>query len=454
MQTIQAVARYFPDPCGGIQTHMSELMPLLQQMGVGCKVAASQDKPQENIYECDSIEVYRYPVFPRPKEEPNHGQFPPGKFEKFTSWLQRQKAEIYHQHQWNVRCGLHHLRAAKALGMATVVSIRLPQPICLRRTLMLYGEEVCDGKIDVVRCSYCCDELTRHLPASAVKTLSHLPLDALSRISLPESAYSPLSIPGTKGIFLRPFVVPAFVAARQWSLQEMAKEADCIVTMCEWLYEMLRLNGISEEKLALCTHGIADLFQRDALPTRVERPKQQGDPLRVGFLGRWDPVKGIHILVEAVKSLGKEVPIEAIVHGVPQDEPYRKQLLDRIANDPRIQVKPQLKRTEVAAAIANFDVLAVPSQWLETGPVVVLEAHALGVPVIGSDLGGIAEKIKPDRDGLLVPAADVKAWANALSRLALDRNFLDRLRQGIQPVRTIAMEAKDTISIYERVLNR
>ena len=43
--------------------------------------------------------------------------------------------------------------------------------------------------------------------------------------------------------------------------------------------------------------------------------------------------------------------------------------------------------------MANFDLLAVPSQWMETGPIVVLEAHAVGTPVLGANLGGIAELV-------------------------------------------------------------
>ena len=60
------------------------------------------------------------------------------------------------------------------------------------------------------------------------------------------------------------------------------------------------------------------------------------------------------------------------------------------------------------AFLSRIDVLAVPSQWLETGPLVVLEAFAAGTPVIGSDLGGIRELVSDGRDGLLVPHDDVR----------------------------------------------
>ncbi len=394
MKTIQAVARYFPEQCGGIQVHLSELLPGLQAQGVESKIAASVDESQEDTYNYGGVEVYRYPVFPIPKKEPNYGQFPHGGFEYFARWLKQQKADIYNQHQWTPKCGLPHLRFAKELGMATIVTVHLPHPICQRGTLMLNGQQACDGKIDQVRCSYCCG-VPKSVPSSAIKSLSRtpMPVSVMAGELLRSLDYAPAPIKATQvhnkaGGLLRPFSVPAYVAARQYGLVEMVKYADRIVAVCQWLYEALLANGVPKEKLVLCRYGVSDSWQKRVLPL-----KQQNRPLRVGFLGRWDAVKGIHILVEAVKSLPTDIPIELFIHGVPQDETYRKEIMVRVAEDTRIHIKRQLTREELPSALPNFDVLAVPSQWLETGPLVVLEAHALGIPVVGSDLGGIAELI-------------------------------------------------------------
>lgn len=454
MKTIQAVARYFPESCGGIHIHLSEILPVLQAMGVESKVAASQDEPKEDFYTYKGVEVYRYPVSPTPKPEPNHGAYPHGGFEYFARWLKEQKADVYHQHQWTPKCGLPHLRLAKELGMATVVSVRLPQPICQRQTLMLNEEQACDGKIDPVRCGYCCG-VSQNIPPSVIKRLSDLPVSVSQAAAglMRRLDKAPVAIKETANAMLRPVSIPAFAAARFQGLQEMAKYADRIVVMSQWVGEALVINGIPREKLFLLRHGISESFA-DAYKQTVFQPKKPGEPLKVGFLGRWDHTKGIHIIVEAVKSLPPDVPIELIIHGVASNEEYRKQAIERIGDDPRIRVAKQLKREELGSALSGFDVLAVPSQWLETGPVVVLEGHAYRVPVVGSNLGGIAEKVKHGVDGLLVPASDVRAWAEAFAKLALDTDFLYKLRQGIQPVRTITMEAADSLTLYNSILAR
>lgn len=448
MKIIQALARYFPDKCGGIQVNLNELLPQLQSLDMKIQIAAASNGSQkEDSYEYNGVEVYRYPVFPEPKTQPNHGQFPHGKFDVFANWLSNQKADIYHQHHWEVYCGLPHLRLAKELGMATVVTVHYAIPICQRITLMFNGKQVCDGKIDVVRCSQCADTLLKKLPAAMVKTLNHLPMPIISRLPLPTSAYLPASVDdGNLGRFVRPFVVPGYVTARQQSLLEMAKFADRIVTVCDWLYQALLINGIPEEKLILSRHGIAYATQE-----KSPQIKPRSGNLKVVFLGRWDIYKGIDILVQAVKDLPPEIPIELSIHAITQDERYRQQILNLIGNDSRIRVEKQLTREELPKAMADYDILAIPSQCLETGPLVVLEAHALSIPVIGSNLGGIAELVRHGIDGWLVTANDTKAWTEALRCLATDANLLNQLRQGIKPVRTVSSQARELAAIYNNL---
>jgi glycosyltransferase involved in cell wall biosynthesis len=82
---------------------------------------------------------------------------------------------------------------------------------------------------------------------------------------------------------------------------------------------------------------------------------------------------------------------------------------------------------------------------------VVLEAFAAGVPVIGSDLGGIAEWVTHEQDGLLVPEATGHAWRKALQRVASEPELLPRLRRAIQPPRSMREVAKEVHRIYLEV---
>jgi glycosyltransferase involved in cell wall biosynthesis len=208
--------------------------------------------------------------------------------------------------------------------------------------------------------------------------------------------------------------------------------------------ELLRVNGVSPDRIVESAHGIA--FERAASSRRGTE-----GPLRIAHLGRIDPVKGTRVLVEAMRAAA-DAPIELDVFGLVQHDGDRRTLeqLEALAQaDPRIRFHPALAPASVVSHLAQYDMLAVPSQWLETGPLVVLEAFAAGIPVLGSDLGGIADKVHHGVDGLLVtPHDDVAAWAAALRSCAADRARVARFRDNVQPPRSMDDVAEQMQRLY------
>lgn len=99
------------------------------------------------------------------------------------------------------------------------------------------------------------------------------------------------------------------------------------------------------------------------------------------------------------------------------------------------------------------DLLVIPSLWLETGPLVLLEAWACRVPVIASNRGGIAELVNSGRGGLLFEAGDHRALAGILRRALREHGMLEGLGASISCPRTMQQVAADTQSIYEKILS-
>ena len=83
----------------------------------------------------------------------------------------------------------------------------------------------------------------------------------------------------------------------------------------------------------------------------------------------------------------------------------------------------------VIGIMADYDLIAIPSRCLETGPLVALEAFAAGVPVLGANLGGIAELVRDGVDGILVAPDDPSAWAAAIARLSVNPHIVRELQQ-------------------------
>lgn len=82
----------------------------------------------------------------------------------------------------------------------------------------------------------------------------------------------------------------------------------------------------------------------------------------------------------------------------------------------------------------------------------MLEAFAAATPVLGTRLGGIAELVSDQVDGLLIPPEDPGAWASAIAALVAAPERITRLRAGISPPRTMDDVARDMAALYETLL--
>lgn len=156
---------------------------------------------------------------------------------------------------------------------------------------------------------------------------------------------------------------------------------------------------------------------------------------RIGVIGRINRMKGQGVLVEAAERLVGDPrlpPFELVIAGdAPPGQPqWQQRLAERVA------ASPLAGRTELAgfvadvpALLATLDILVVPSTAAESFGLVALEAMAAGVPVVASRIGGLPEVLGegPDAGGLLVPAGDARALAQALHTLLRDEALRARL---------------------------
>jgi glycosyltransferase involved in cell wall biosynthesis len=146
--------------------------------------------------------------------------------------------------------------------------------------------------------------------------------------------------------------------------------------------------------------------------------------------------------------ISKHVPLTLTIHAVgegPEERHYAAKISRMAEGDPRITIGSPVARQNLAQTLAKADALAVPSIWMETGPLVVLEAVAAGLPVIGSRLGGIAELVQEPEMGTLVRPGDPKALAEAITRMALNR----KATALVSTVRTMGDVADDMVALYQ-----
>jgi glycosyltransferase involved in cell wall biosynthesis len=222
--------------------------------------------------------------------------------------------------------------------------------------------------------------------------------------------------------------------------------------LAPWVRALLATNGVPEARIVDCPHGLLT-----ARPAPLSARPAASSPLRIAHFGRLDPVKGTEVLIRAVRAI-PDASLTLDIFGIVQSR-AASGFLDRLSSlsgaDARIRLLAAIDHASVATRLAEYDLVAVPSQWMETGPLVLLEALASGVPVVGSDLGGIADKIADGLNGVLVrPYDSIPAWSTALARFCQDRGLSRRLACGIGPVRESIDVAREMATLYRSLNTR
>jgi glycosyltransferase involved in cell wall biosynthesis len=147
--------------------------------------------------------------------------------------------------------------------------------------------------------------------------------------------------------------------------------------------------------------------------------------------------KGFGVLLEACRLLQNRVAFRCDIYG---DGPLRTSLESQASSlglEHAVTFHGARSHHEVLAALGSASVFTLPCIIARNGdrdgtPNALLEAMARGVPVISTNLSGIPEIIRPEVDGLLVPAGDATGLAEAIARIASDRTLAERLRQSAQ----------------------
>lgn len=153
-------------------------------------------------------------------------------------------------------------------------------------------------------------------------------------------------------------------------------------------------------------------------------PDAVGSP-RIGYAGRLARVKGCDLFLRAAALLAEAHPSASfLIAGSGQEEARLRALADTLGIAPRVTFLGYVD--DVAPFLRSLDVVVVPS-LSEAFGLTALEAQALGRPVVASAVGGLTDIVAHGESGLLVPAGDPGAIADAVARLVDDPAYAHRL---------------------------
>jgi glycosyltransferase involved in cell wall biosynthesis len=234
--------------------------------------------------------------------------------------------------------------------------------------------------------------------------------------------------------------------------QRVFDEVDLFVAPSPSIAAEFQRLGIKPAKIRISDYGFVPLL-RSAGPGDHHGPPGR---LRIGYVGTLVWHKGVHVLLDAVRGLPPSA-FELKIFGSPDVFPeYAADLRAQAAGLP-VLFMGSFDRERIADVYAQFDVLVVPSLWLENSPLVIHEAFMAGLPVVGARIGGIADLVDDGRTGLLYdPTSPIELEA-LLRRLIEHPERLNGLaeRARTRPhVKSIADDAREWEATYAEVVGR
>jgi glycosyltransferase involved in cell wall biosynthesis len=436
MRIVQAAGWYFPNRTGGTEIYVAALSRRLRAKGHEVEVVAPEPgghRPHSYLH--DGIRVHRYPTPAELTRDQAQGMTVVDSNDWFSQWIGTIRPHVVHFHTLVPGLEIPEVRAARSTGARVVATTHASSlgHICARGTLMQWGESVCDGVAGITKCA-ACDLQKRGLSKAVAQAIALVP---------PSLGQFARRIPGKAGTALSMSAAIAFNRRRHADLLD---NVDRFVVLTAAAEQIVNRNGAPAGKVALNRLGIDR-----AIPAR-RRADRTTRPVRVGYVGRFDPIKGVYDLARAVRSLPADTPLRVELRGPAETGDARRvrnEIIQLLDNNPVATFAAPLRPEEVPSHLAALDVLCCPSTCLEGGPTVAIEAHAEGTPVIGTRIGGLAELVTDGVNGRLVPPGDWQALANVLIEIARDpASTVDRWRIALPAPRTMDDVTADYLELY------
>ena len=191
---------------------------------------------------------------------------------------------------------------------------------------------------------------------------------------------------------------------------------------------------------------------------RLAEPEGDRPRNRFGYFGQLNPYKGVLTLLEAMTRFEHRPDIQLRLHGANLDQQADEfraefaELLEQAAAN--VTLVGTYHPEDVPLLMRDIDWVVVSSRWWENSPLVIQEAFMQRRPVICSGIGGMAEKVANEVNGLHFRVGDPAGMAAAIERAASEPGLWERLRDGIPDILTVDDHVANLTRMYGDLMER
>ena len=449
MRIVQVVNGLPPEYLGGTETYAAALAQELARQGHSVSVFARRENARLPEYELETTAVADVEL-----SRINHTQRQSTTFTdsyqnetiaaRFGAVLDRFKPDIVH-FQHLVYLSTTCVREAVRRQIPVVMTLHDYWLICQRGRFLKPDLSVCPGQSDTG-----CAQCFRHLLDTKMSVLYRWLKPLLGRQPRLREQVRRWYGKHARSQAVSP-AAQQQIQTRMAHIRTLCESVALFLAPSRFLREQFVAFGLPPEKILFHECGLQTDALRPAPKALVPQKNSGQRPLVFGYIGVVDPVKGVHLLVEACQNLPAELRIyggEAAYAPYPDEKRFRSQL----ANSPHIRCMGRYEQHELGRILAEVDVVIVPSIWYENAPLVIREAFLAQTPVITADFGGMREWVTDGVNGLLFQPRNVDDLRQKMNRFLTEPDLVARLSLAFPAVRSIAADAALLERHYRRLL--
>lgn len=449
---VQVVHDFLPGHPQGTENytyHLSKELQKISKVHIFCwerKGLFGKDLYKDELFDGLPVRKLYYDT-PSTFQATYRNYFVDKEFERFLDVI---NPDIIH-FQHLVRLSASMVEVAKGRGIPTILTLHDFWFLCPQIQLLTNDNRICSGSDSDAKCANCerifytYGELqSSHgrkgkflkYPPEPLKTLKKL-IPSRIRTAVKEKFLETHTATAS--------ITPGMIAKRSIFLRNILDKVDVILAPSKFLREKFIDYGIAKDKIVHLDYGI------DHRPL-VNFSKEFSNRFRFGFVGGVSEHKGIRVLIKAFNRI-KRHNVTLSIFG-----PYHQSNLSKLGRDlkidSRITFHGPFDNREISSVFSKTDVLVYPSIWYENQPFAILEALLAKIPVITSNLGGMAELIQDGITGLLFEVGNPEDLSQKMVTLIDNPQLLRRLSENPRQVKTIENNAKELNEIYDSLLEK
>jgi glycosyltransferase involved in cell wall biosynthesis len=238
---------------------------------------------------------------------------------------------------------------------------------------------------------------------------------------------------------------------RERSIKAHLANVDLFIAPSDFLRQRYVAWGIPSERIVVEDYG-----RRPSV--RLAEPEADRPRNRFGYFGQFNPYKGVETLLRAMTKFEDRPDIQLRLHGANLDQQTSEfqesfaELLEQAEKN--VTMTGTYDPSDLPWLMRDIDWVVVSSRWWENSPLVIQEAFMQRRPVICSGIGGMAEKVSHDLNGLHFAVNDPDSMAATIERAASEPGLWERLREGIPDILTVDDHIANLTRMYGELLDR